>query len=201
MVGDLDPGLGLEHADLFNGNLSALEVIVVLEGHIARGEVVVGGTVALLEVGELLTHGHLALHHAAEVPSGEEAVVRNAMIQSMRLVVMKVLEVGGIRVAKIEGHIGVTIIDSIEVTALHELLNIVLDDGGLVDSSSLRSSSVDSDAITESEDVLEALVLKSVGVNINDTLAVSDLGISELLVRLAGRVNHSCEEVLLDDLA
>jgi hypothetical protein len=53
----------------------------------------------------------------------------------------------------------------------------------------------------QSEDVLEALVLKSVGVNINDTLAVSDLSISELLVRLAGRVNHSCKEVLLDDLA
>jgi hypothetical protein len=200
MVG-LDSCLGLEHADILNRNLSALEVIVVLEGHIARGEVVVGGTVALLEVGELLTHGHLALHHAAEVPSGEQAVVRNAMVHSMRLVVMKVLEVRGIRVTKIEWHIGVTIIDSIKVTALHELLNIVLDDRGLVDSSSLGSSSVDTDAITESEDVLEALVLKSVGVHINYTLAVSDLGVSELLVRLAGRVNHSSEEVLLNDLA
>ena len=195
----LDSSLGLEHADILNRNLSALEVIVVLEGHIARGEVVVGGTVALLEVGELFTHGHLALHHAAEVPSGEQAVVRNAMVHSMRLVVMKVLEVRGIRVTKIEWHIGVTIIDSVKVTALHELLNIMLDDGGLMDSSSLGSSSVDTDAITESEDVLEALVLKSVGVHINDTLAVSDLGISELLVRLAGRVNHSSEEVLLND--
>ncbi len=201
MVGDHDSCLGLEHADLLNRDLSALEVVIVLEGHIARGKVVVGGTVALLEVGELLAHGHLALHHAAEVPSGEQTIVRNAMVQSMRLVVMKMLEVRGIRVTKIEWHIGVTIIDSIEVTALHELLNIVLDDGGLVDSSSLGSSSVDTDAITESEDVLEALVLKSVGVNINDTLAVSDLGISELLMRLAGRVNHSCEEVLLNDLA
>lgn len=71
MVGDHDSCLGLEHADLLNRDLSALEVVVVLEGHIARGKVVVGGTVALLEVGELLTHGHLALHHAAEVPSGE----------------------------------------------------------------------------------------------------------------------------------
>ena len=50
MVGDHDSCLGLEHADLLNRDLSALEVVVVLEGHIARGKVVVGGTVALLEV-------------------------------------------------------------------------------------------------------------------------------------------------------
>ena len=62
-------GLGLEHADLLEGDLSALEVVVVLEGHIARIEVVVWGAVTLLEVGEFLSHGHLALHHAAEVPS------------------------------------------------------------------------------------------------------------------------------------
>ena len=201
MVADLNSGLGLEHTDLLNWDLSALKVIIVLEGHIARSKVVVGGTVALLEVGELLAHSHLALHLAAEIPSREQAVVRNAMIHSMGLVVMKMLEVRGIRVTKIEWHIGVTIIDSIQVTALHELLNIVLDDRGLVDSSSLGSSSIDSDAITESKDVLEALVLKSVGVNINDTLTVSDIGFSELLMRLAGRVDHSSKEVLLNDLA
>ena len=64
-----DSGLGLEHADLLERDLSALEVVVVLEGHIARIEVVVWGAVTLLEVGEFLSHGHLALHHAAEVPS------------------------------------------------------------------------------------------------------------------------------------
>ena len=68
MVG-LDSGLRLKHTDGFERNLSALEIVVVLEGNIARSEVVVGGTVTLLEVGELLSHGHLALHHAAEIPS------------------------------------------------------------------------------------------------------------------------------------
>ena len=53
--------LWLEHADVLERDLSTLEVIVVLERHISRSEVVVGGTVALLEVGELLSHGHLAL--------------------------------------------------------------------------------------------------------------------------------------------
>ena len=85
--------LGLEHADLLERDLSALEVVIVLKRHIARSELVVWGTVALLEVGELLSHTHLALHHATEVPSREDAVVWDNMIHRVGLVVMQVLEV------------------------------------------------------------------------------------------------------------
>lgn len=61
--------LRLELDDVSEGDLSALEVVVVLKGHIARSPVVVGGTVGLFEAGELLAKGHLTLHHSSEIPS------------------------------------------------------------------------------------------------------------------------------------
>ena len=114
---------------------------------------------------------------------------------------MQVLEVGCIRVAEEEWHEGIAIINSIKVTAFHELLNIVLHNRGLVDSCSLSSSSVDANTISESENVLEALVLKSVRINIYNTLAVGNARVSKLLVRLTGRVNHCGEEIFLNDFA
>jgi hypothetical protein len=77
----------------------------------------------------------------------------------------------------------------------------VLNHGALVDRSRLGTSGLNSDAIAECEDVFEALVLKGVGVNVDDALRAGNARIKKLLVRLAGRVNHSREEVLLDDLA
>jgi hypothetical protein len=43
-------------------------------------------------------------------------------------------------------------------------------------------------------------MLKSVRIYINDTLVISDLRGEKLLVGLARRVNHSSEEVLLNDI-
>lgn len=88
--------LGLKHAHLLQGNVSALEVIVVLKGNIARGEVIVRGTVCLFEARELFSHLHLTLDHSSEVPSGEDAIVWDGVVHWVRLVVMKVLEVASI---------------------------------------------------------------------------------------------------------
>ena len=114
---------------------------------------------------------------------------------------MQVLEVRGIRVAKIERHESVTIIDSVEFLAFHELFNILLHNGSLMNGGSLSSCGVNANAVAESKDVFKALVLKSVWVHIDNTLAISNLRIKKLLVRLAGRVNYSCEEVLLNHIS
>ena len=198
LVGNSD--LWLEHADLGEGDVAGLEVVVVLEGHIAGVPVVVRRTVGFLERSELLAHGHLTLHHSAEIPSGEDAVMGDQVVHGVGLVVVQVLEVGGVRVAQEEWHEGVTIIHSVELLAFHELLQVVLDHRGLCDGSRLSTGGLNTDAITESEDVLEALVLESVRVHIDDAIAVGDLGSEQLVVGLAGRVDHSGEEVLLDDL-
>jgi len=65
-MGDSD--LGLEHADLGERDVARKQVVVVLERHVARVPVVVGRAVCLFETCVLLAHGHLALHHAPEVP-------------------------------------------------------------------------------------------------------------------------------------
>jgi len=72
--------LGLEHADRGDRDVSGLEVLVMLEGNIAGVPMVVGRTVGFLEAGELLAHLHLTLHHSAEIPSGEDAVLRNHVV-------------------------------------------------------------------------------------------------------------------------
>lgn len=77
--------------------------------------------------------------------------------------------------AKVEGHEGVTIINTIEFAAFHELLNIVLHNWCLVDGSSLGSCGVNTNAISESKNVLEAFVLEGVWVDINDTFTVGNL--------------------------
>jgi len=52
----------------------------MLEGNIAGVPVIVGRAMGFLETGELLAHLHLTLHHSAEVPSGEDAVLRNHVV-------------------------------------------------------------------------------------------------------------------------
>ena len=191
---------GLEHAHFFERNVSALEVVVVLERSPSGGEVVVRGTVSLFEAREFLSHGHLALHHSSKVPSREEAIVRDGMIHRVRLVVVQMLEVTGIRVTKVERKEGISIIDTVQFLTIHELLNILLDNRGLVDSSSLGSGGVDTNAISECEDVLITLVLEGVWVNIYDTIGIGNARGNKLLMRLARRVNNTSEEVLFNNL-
>ena len=105
--------LGLEHAHFFERDVSALEVVVVLERDPSGGEVVVRGTVRLFEAREFLSHAHLALHHSSEIPSREEAVVGNGMVHRVGLVVVQMLEVARIRVTEVEGKEGISVIDTV----------------------------------------------------------------------------------------
>lgn len=70
-----------------------------------------------------------------------------------------------------------------------------------MDSSCLSSGGVDTDAISECEDVLITLVLEGIWVNIDDTLGIGNARGNKLLMRLARRVNNTSEEVLLNNLA
>jgi hypothetical protein len=146
----------------------------VFERHISWVERVVWGTVGFFEACEFLSHLHLHLEHSTKVPSREDTVVRDGVIKCGWLIVMVMLEAGSIRMTEDEWHEGISIIDSIELLAFKELSQIVLKDGSLAGSSGLGSGSVNTDAITESENVLESLVLESVWVHINNTLTVGN---------------------------
>jgi hypothetical protein len=189
--------LWLEHADRGDWDVSGLEVLIMLEGNIAGVPVVVGRTVGFLEAGELLSHLHLTLHHSAEVPSGEDAVLRNHVVLWVWLEVIQVLEAGCIRVTEEEWQECIAVINSVKLFAFQELLQVMLNNWCLMDGSGLCPGSVDTNAITESEDVLEALVLKSVGVHVNYSLAGCNAWLEKLFVGLAGRVDNSWEEVFL----
>ena len=72
----------------------------------------------------------------------------------------------------------------IQVMSIKEALNIVLHNGALGNSGALCARSVYIDAISEGENILEALVLQSVRVDINEPFAVGQSAVNELLVRL-----------------
>jgi len=69
-----------------------------------------------------------------------------------------------------------------------------------MDSSSLGSGGINTNAISECEDVLITLMLEGIRVNIDDTLGIGNARGNELLVGLARRVDHTSEEVLLNNL-
>lgn len=117
----------------------------------------------------------------------------------MGFVVMVVLETGCIRMSQKEWQEGISVIDSIQFFANHEVGQIMLNDWTLCNSSSLSSSSVDSNAISESKDVLESLVLKSIRIDVNNSLMVSNTTLQESRLGLAWRVNDSRKEVFLND--
>lgn len=196
-----DSNLWREHSDLAWWDLSLLEIIIVLKWHVSLVPVIVWGTMCLFEACEFLTHLHLTLKYSTEIPSGKYTVVRNNVIHGTWFIIMVVLEAGSIWVPKDEWHEGVTIIDSIQLFTFHELLNVVLNDWGLMDNSSLCSSCVNTDAITKSKDVLESLVLKSVWVYIDNSFFVSNSWIKKLLMWFAWWVNYSWEEIFLDGLS
>lgn len=162
---------------------------------------VVRGTVSFFEAGELLAHLHLAFKNSSEVPSGEETVVGNEMVGCGRLVVVQVGEAGSVGMTKDEGHEGVSVVDSIQFLTFHELLNVLFHNWDLSSNSGLGSGSVNTDAITESKNVFESLVLESVWVNIDNTFTGSNTRLKKLLVGSGGRVDACGEEILFNDLA
>lgn len=77
----------------------------------------------------------------------------------------------------------------------------MLNDWALSNCCSLSSSSVYTNAITKSKDVFKSLVLKSIRIDINDSLSVSNTAIEQSSLRFAGRINDCREEILFNDLS
>ena len=96
------------------------------------------------------------------------------MVLPVRLVVIEVLEAGGIGVAKEERHKCVTIINSIQFLSFHVIFEIMFNNWVLSNSSGIGSSSFNINAVAKGEDILESFVLESVGVHINQTIGASN---------------------------
>jgi hypothetical protein len=122
------------------------------------------------------------------------------MVLGCGLVIVQVLEAGCVSVSEEEGHESVAVVNSVDLLTLEELEHVVLHDGVLGSSGTLSTGGLETDGITEGEDVVVGVVLKSVLVDVDETFAVSETGILNPLVSLGRRVNVGLEEVFLDDL-
>ena len=88
------------------------------------------------------------------------------MVVGVGFEVVEMRERGSMGVAHEKWEVRVSIIDSIRILSVHESENVVFDDWGLGHGGSTRSSDVSSNGISESKDVFESLVLKSIWVAI-----------------------------------
>ena len=88
----VDVHLGFEHFDFGETDSLALKVVIMLERGVSGGEVVVGGTVVLLEARVLLSLTQHALQHSPEVEAREQSVVGHEVVSGVGLVVVQVLE-------------------------------------------------------------------------------------------------------------
>ena len=129
----------------------------------------------LLETRELLRLFHVILQLLIEVLLRELAISWYPVVESSWLIVPQVLEACHVRVTDQEWHVGVAIIDSAKLLTFKISLNVVFHDWGLNVGGMLRSSGLAINAITESKDVGESLVLEGVWAHINHTIVASDV--------------------------
>lgn len=86
---------------------------------------------------------------------------------------------------QVERHVGVPVVDGIQLFSLEELLHIMFYDWVLRLGSPLSSGGGDVNAVAESEDVVESLVLEGVLRHINQAVFGCDPGVNESLLWLA----------------
>lgn len=182
-------------------DLAGVEVLVLLERVEGLWEVVVWGTVSLVERAVLHTSTGLSIEQATVVEVGEHAVVGNHMVERCWLVIVQVSEFSGTAGAEEEWQLGVAVVDAVNFLSVQELEQVVLNNWVLTHGTDLGSRGLSSNAVTEGEDVLEARVLEGVLVDVNHALSVSETGVSEPLEWLTGWVDAGTEEWLLDGLA
>lgn len=109
-----------------------------------------------------------------EVDVAEHSVVGHVVVSGGGFEVVVVGEGGGVRVAQVKRHELVPVVDSVQFFSVEELLDVLLHNRVLSNCTLLSSSSVETNNITESEDVLEFLVLESVFIDIDSSVSLSD---------------------------
>ena len=178
-----------------------LQVLVVLEWVESGRVVLVRRSVVLLERSVGLTSSEVGVHLSAEVELGEQSVVGNPVVLGCGLVVPKVLEAGSVGVGEVERHVRVSVVDAVQLLALHEVEHVVLDNWALSVGGVHGSGRLTLDGISEGEDVLESGVLESIGVYIDEAAVVGNAGFNELFVGDGGWVDVGTEEWLFNNFS
>ena len=175
--------LGVNASQLLNIDALGLKVLVALKWVIRWVPAPVWWPMILLEGSVLVSLLLVGAHLPLEVSLGEQTVGWAPVVVGGWLVVVQVGEAGGVGVREVEWHVGVSVVDAVQLLALHEGLYVVLHDWALGEGGMLCSSGVHIDGISKGENVGKSLVLKGVWVDINESIGSSNTSINELLLR------------------
>lgn len=184
----------------FNVDLLLEEVLVGLKWVIHGIEVSMWWSIILLEGGKSFTLLEVGFHLRVEISLREKTEGWNPVVVSCWLEVIVMLEVVSIGVTEVEWHVRITIIDTVQFFTIHELSNVVLDDGVLGMSSMLGSSGRSLNAVTESKDILESSVLEGIWVDIDEASVVGNTSFNEFGVWLRWWVDVQVHEWVLHSL-
>jgi hypothetical protein len=157
-------------------------------------------SIILLEGGKSFTLLEVGFHLRVEISLREKTEGWNPVVVSCWLEVIVMLEVVSIGVTEVEWHVRITIIDTVQFFTIHELSNVVLDDGVLGMSSMLGSSGRSLNAVTESKDILESSVLEGIWVDIDEASVVGNTSFNEFGVWLRWWVDVQVHEWVLHSL-
>lgn len=175
---------GRELNHILGDNSLGGQVVVVLQGHVSGAEVPVGWAVVFLEGGVLLSCFLRILCEPFEVHVREHAVVGDPVVPWCGLEVVQVREGGRVGVTEEKGHELVSIINSVQFLSIKILLDIVLDNWVLGNSSLLSSSGIKSNSISERENILKLFMLKSIFIDINSSISFSNSSGNKLGMRV-----------------
>ena len=128
-------------------------------------------------------------------------MVGNEVVPGGGLIIVQVREASRLGHRQIKREERVAVVDGIHLLAVQVLQNVVLDHWVLSLRSVVGSSQLTSNTVTERKDVFITLMLESVFVDIDESERVTKARVHDQILRLAGWVDASGEERLLDDLS
>lgn len=186
--------LSVNSSQCFNIDISGLEDLVVFQWVECLREMTVWWSMILLEWSVFNSSSELRFQLIIEITFCEEAILWESMVVWCWLIIPGMRESSSMGVTHIEREIGKSIIDSIKFSSSKEFQKIIFDNWVLSHSSSVGSCGISSNGISESKDVFKSLVLKSILVDINETICISNAWVNKILPRSAWRSNISMSE-------
>jgi len=165
------------------------KVFIMLKRVISWIEMIIWWTMSFFEWSIWNTLLHVTFQLSEEISSTDEAISTDPMIHCCRLIVIQVLETSSMRVSHVQRHIRITIVNTIQFLAIHELLDIVLNNRALCMCWILCSCSFTLNCISKGKNILKLIMLKSVRIDINQTLRISESCVNKILVGTTRGIN------------
>lgn len=179
-------------------NIVRIKICIVFQFIILWIVTIVGWTKVLFKSCILSCHFYSALYISVKVESWENTVIWNHVILPMRFIVVIMLEWGHILSSKPKGNEWVSIIDGIQILSMQKSLDIVFDDSTLGESSIVRWGCWNICAWSKGKNIFVFSWLKSVRVNINETISIDKWSSRNFFLWFWWRLSNKLIEILLN---